>query len=60
MNTPARKPRGATHGGAQPIRLQPPSRWTVKNLLLSVALVGVLEQVKVRPVEPPYERPVHT
>lgn len=58
MNTPARKPtRVATHhGGAQPIRLQPRSRWTVKNLLLSAvvlgalsALVGVLEQVKVRP-----------
>lgn len=53
MNTPARKPR-PTHG-AQPIRLQPRSRWTLRNLLLFglvlgalSALVGVLEQVKVR------------
>ncbi|GAA5978613.1 hypothetical protein JCM10908_004423 [Rhodotorula pacifica] len=56
MNTPARKPRVAAHnGGAQPIRLQPRSRWTLKNLILSAvvlgalsALVGVLEQVKSR------------
>ncbi|BGP53713.1 hypothetical protein JCM8202_003643 [Rhodotorula sphaerocarpa] len=53
MNTPARKSRST--GGAQPIRLQPASRWTLKNFILAAvalgalsALAGVLEQVKSR------------